>query len=194
MPLLPFSLSLHKLKPYLVEYVTVLVSFWDRIILSSKMSLMFTNDTIGSNYPCVQVWLGSQIYTQWVLVDLCSTFASGSGPVSIFLNWLFISDQCTSLNSIYEHQGCLEAKAVSLIVTLNFFSIIWHLYDTHIVLCKPCYCLHVIALPLNDKIALCGLSSIWNSSSNTTGQSCHWKQRQWSTCSLKNAICEPQLA
>nr|KAF6500789.1 hypothetical protein HJG59_007840 [Molossus molossus] len=39
-PLLPFSLSLRKLKPCLVEYIIALVSFRDRIILSSKMSLM----------------------------------------------------------------------------------------------------------------------------------------------------------
>lgn len=54
-PLLPFSLSLRKLKPCLVEYIIVLVSFRDRIILSSNMSFMFTNDTISSNYSCVQV-------------------------------------------------------------------------------------------------------------------------------------------
>lgn len=60
-PLLPFSLSLHKLKPCLVEYIIVLVSFGDRIILRPQMSPVFTSDTIGSNYPCVQVWLGSPL-------------------------------------------------------------------------------------------------------------------------------------
>lgn len=38
-PLLPFSFSPHKLKLYLVEYIIVLVSFKDRIIMSSQMAL-----------------------------------------------------------------------------------------------------------------------------------------------------------
>lgn len=42
-PLLPFSLCLHKLKPCLVEYIIVLVSFGDRSIFCLQMS------------PCSQV-------------------------------------------------------------------------------------------------------------------------------------------
>lgn len=53
-PLLSCSLSLHKLKPCLVDYIVILV-VRDRITLTSNMSYMFTNDTIGSNDPYVQV-------------------------------------------------------------------------------------------------------------------------------------------
>lgn len=77
-PLLSCSLSLHKLKPCLVEYIVILV-VRDRMTLTSNMSYMFTNDPIGSNHPYVQVWLGSQMPIQWVLVDLCSPLASGTG-------------------------------------------------------------------------------------------------------------------
>lgn len=99
-PLLPFSSSPHKLKLCLVKYIIVLVSFRDKTIFNSRISLMFTNDTVGSNYPCVQVWFGSLLYTQGILVDLCYTFASGTGPIAIFLNWHLISDHCTPTGSI----------------------------------------------------------------------------------------------
>lgn len=88
---LPFSLSTHTLEPCLVEYWIVLASCRDRIVSSSKMSVMFTNDSVGSNYPCVQVKLGNHIHPHWILVDHCSTFASGADAV--FLIWPFISDQ-----------------------------------------------------------------------------------------------------
>lgn len=54
-PWLSFSLSPHQLKPGLVEYLVVLVSFRDRSVSSGNLSLMFSSDTVISRM-CKCAW------------------------------------------------------------------------------------------------------------------------------------------
>lgn len=83
-----FIVSPHTLKLCLAKYIIVLISFRTEWYPVLRCRLMFTNDTIGIKNPCLQVWLGSLIYAQWVLlIDLCSSFASGTALIVVFLNF-----------------------------------------------------------------------------------------------------------
>lgn len=81
-PLLPFSLSLHKLKSCLVEYIIVLVSFGDRIILCPLCSQVILLAVIIHVCKCD---LEARYTPNEFFVDLCPTFASETVLYPYFL-------------------------------------------------------------------------------------------------------------
>ena len=120
----------------------------------------------------------------------------------------------SSCRSLFYICAWVRAYPYFLKLTLHFWSVHipkWHLWASGMLRSSGCFfdsllwtslvsfgiCMTLVfcyvsnvsrPLPLKDKIAFCGLSFVWISSSNTTGKSFHWKQRRWAICSLKSTI------
>lgn len=96
----PCYLNLHKLMLCLAKYRIVLVTFRIELYSVPRCCLRSQMVPLPFGYPCVQVPLGCLMHAQGVPVDLCSTFASETACIAVFLNWRFISDLCTPINGI----------------------------------------------------------------------------------------------